>query len=370
VAAIVYKPLKELVTIHYGSALKALDRDENGPYPVYGSSGLIGYHNARIVNFPTLIIGRKGSAGSVTYAPEGGWPIDTTFYISVHEPEHLDLRYLYYSLIHSNLEQHAITTSIPGINRSDLYQTKILVPPLPEQKRVVAILDQAEALRSKRRESIGLLDEFQRALFMEMIGGPAWNEMGWEIHELHDLADQITDGVHAKPEYQASGIPFISVKDVSGGVLSFDHCKYISPADHTRYIQRCHPEYLDILYTKVGTYGIPALVDTHREFSLYVSVALIKPKKDKVNPVFLKEMLAGPIVKQQADKAIKGIGVPDLHLVEIKQFKIPLPPMQVQNDFAAKTEKIQAQRNNFKQSLHDMNQMFNSLVQKMFQAEN
>src|SRR4051812_43724668 len=90
--------LRKLIRVHYGKALKATDRNGIGLYNVYGSNGFVGKHNAFLVDHPTIIIGWKGSVGAVTYAPAGGWPIDTTFYVEVLENQPLDLCFLFYAL--------------------------------------------------------------------------------------------------------------------------------------------------------------------------------------------------------------------------------------------------------------------------------
>ena len=167
-----------------------------------------------------------------------------------------------------------------------------------------------------------------------MFGELKTNENNFDIVDLESLTTKITDGVHSKPEYTSEGVEFISVKDINKGKLNFADCKYISREAHESYIKRCRPEIGDILYTKVGaTYGIPAVVDTEKEFSLYVSVALLKLKKDIVNPIYIKEALRSVDVKRQADRQVKGIGVPDLHLIEIKKFKVFNPPIELQNQF-------------------------------------
>jgi type I restriction enzyme, S subunit len=87
-------PLKKIVKIHYGKALKAGDRDETGQFPVFGSSGQVGTHNKTLIDYPTLIIGRKGSVGKVTYAESGGWAIDTASpQIGIIKPAHADGHY-------------------------------------------------------------------------------------------------------------------------------------------------------------------------------------------------------------------------------------------------------------------------------------
>ncbi|MDE5118302.1 MAG: restriction endonuclease subunit S, partial [Trichodesmium sp. St2_bin2_1] len=82
----------------------------------------------------------------------------------------LNLRFFFYALKNSNLERWTITTSIPGINRDDIYKTKIPLPPIDEQRRIAAILDQADAIRRKRQKAIALTDELLRSTFLEMFG--------------------------------------------------------------------------------------------------------------------------------------------------------------------------------------------------------
>jgi type I restriction enzyme S subunit len=144
----------------------------------------------------------------------------------------------------------------------------------------------------------------------------------------------------------------------------------VSNENFLKFSKRCKPEIGDILYTKVGaTYGRAAIVDIDRPFSLYVSVALLKPNREKVNPVFLKYAINHPFVKRQADKSIKGAGVPDLHLVEIKSFKIPLPARKAQDEFGELVAKIDSIKSQFNESLTELENLYGSLSQKAFKGE-
>ena len=98
----------------------------------------------------------------------------------------------------------------------------------------------------------------------------------WAYCRLGTILYKLTDGTHSRPKYVDSGIPFISVKDVSSGTLDFSNCKFITEEEHNELYKRCNPEYGDILLIKVGTTGIPVVVDTTDEFSVFVSVALLK----------------------------------------------------------------------------------------------
>jgi len=203
-----------------------------------------------------------------------------------------------------------------------------------------------------------------------MFGDPVTNPKGIKVVRLSEITTRITDGVHQKPNYTENGVPFISVKNITTGSLKFEDCKFISLDDHLKFTKRCKAERLDILYTKVGaTYGRPALVNTDCEFSIYVSVCLIKPDKKLIDPFFLNAALGTTAVKSQADRKIKGIGVPDLHLDQIQNFLIPLPSMKEQQEFAHHVEAVEKLKAAHRASLSELDTLFASLQHRAFRGE-
>lgn len=123
-------------------------------------------------------------------------------------------------------------------------------------------------------------------------------------------------------------------------------------------------------FTKVdATYGRHAIVNTNREFTLYVSVCLIKPDKKLVDPFFLNAALGTTAIKSQADRRIKGIGVPDLHLDQIQKFLIPLPSMGDQNKFAQRVNAIEKLKTTHQKSLTELDALFASLQHRAFRGE-
>jgi type I restriction enzyme S subunit len=264
----------------------------------------------------------------------------------------------------------ATGASYPAVSDKIIFNSCLPYVSLLEQRCIAAILDQADALRAKRREALAQLDKLTQSIFIEMFGDPVTNPKGIKVVYLSDITTRITDGVHQKPNYTDDGVPFISVKDITTGVLKFDKCKFISREDHEKFTKRCRAEYLDILYTKVGaTYGRPAIVDTTEEFSLYVSVCLIKPKKELIDSFFLNAALGTPAIKKQADRKIKGIGVPDLHLDQIQKLLIPLPTIEKQREFANKVAFIEKQKYIQYSSLQELDNLFTSLQHRAFRGE-
>jgi len=328
--------------------------------------------NNRYFKVGTLLLAMYGSVGKTAITKIDLTTNQAILGINIIDEKILDIKYLrfWFTTIKQQLLNRAVGGTLQNISLGIVKELEVPLPPLPVQQKIASILDAADELRQKDKALVAKYDELTQALFLDMFGDPVTNPKGCKIVELKDITSKITDGVHSKPEYTETGVPFISVKDITTGVLKFDNCKYISKEAHEKYYKRCNPEYLDILYTKVGaTYGRPAIVDVKEEFSLYVSVALLKPIKEFVNPYFLLEVMANPVIKRQADKSIKGIGVPDLHLNMIKKFLLPLPSMDEQKLFAERVKIIEEQKSQAQASALKSEELFNSLLQKAFNGE-
>lgn len=274
------------------------------------------------------------------------------------------------SYIKEQIQRNSSGTTVGTFTISTANKIQIPFPPLSVQEKIADVLDRASTLIEKRKTQIEKLDLLVKSQFVEMFGDPVTNPKGWEIKKLGAVTSKITDGVHQKPVYTNSGVPFISVVNLNKGFLNFSDCKFVSEEDYTKMTKSVSPEYGDVLYTKVGaTYGIPAFVDTREKFCLYVSVSLIKPIHEQINARFLALSMAMPYIKYQADKRIKGIGVPDLHLNQIREFDICVPPQEEQEIFLHFVQQVEAQKSLLQQSLAKLEQNYKSLIQKCFRGE-
>ena len=131
--------LGQILPLKYGKGLVNKDRIQTGEIPVFGSAGVVGYHNKALIQSPTLIVGRKGTVGSVHYSLGSCWPIDTTYYV---EPTpSTNLPFFSYLLKATDLAGMDRSTAIPGLSRSDYDDIEVAVPPLAEQRRIVAEIE-------------------------------------------------------------------------------------------------------------------------------------------------------------------------------------------------------------------------------------
>jgi len=157
--------LGQEIELNYGKSLPKRDRIE-GKYPVFGSNGIVDYHNKALVKGPGIIIGRKGSCGEVHYTNEDFWPIDTTYYITLRDEN--DLRFISYLLSSLGLSLMNYHSTIPGLNRENVYQIKCMFPPLPEQKKISAVLYEIQKAIEVQDEIIKTTQELKKSTMKDL----------------------------------------------------------------------------------------------------------------------------------------------------------------------------------------------------------
>jgi type I restriction enzyme S subunit len=162
----------------------------------------------------------------------------------------------------------------------------------------------------------------------------------WKWVTLGSILLKLTDGTHKTPKYAETGVKFVSVKDMSSGVLSLENTKFITEDEHKELYNRCNPQKGDMLLSKVGTTGVPAIIDTDEEFSLFVSVALLKYNHAYINQKYLYYLLQSPLVQKQAAENTRGVGNKNWVLDAISKTVIPLPPLAEQHRIVAKIEEL------------------------------
>ena len=162
----------------------------------------------------------------------------------------------------------------------------------------------------------------------------------WAWSKLADVIKLLTDGTHSTPKYTQNGIHFISVKDLSTGELKLNNTKFISEQEHIELSKRCKPQMGDILLTKVGTTGIPVLINIEVEFSLFVSVALIKFNHNYMLPDFFIYLLKSPLVQTQATENTRGVGNKNWVLSDIEKTMLAIPPFAEQQRIVNKINEI------------------------------
>ena len=222
---------------------------------------------------------------------------------------------------------HLKGAQLPRIGWPSFSELQIPLPPLEVQKAIVAEIEGYQKVINGAR---AVIDNYRPHISIHP---------DWPIHELNEVATKITDGAHFTPTYVETGVPFLRVTDITESNASK---KFIPQEEHDELIKRCHPKKGDVLYSKNGTIGIAKLVDWDWEFSIFVSLCLIKPKRHLLHPYYLKCFLNSDTAYTQATARSKSGTVTNLHLVDIKTMKIPVPSLATQQAIVAEIEDEQS----------------------------
>ncbi len=246
---------------------------------------------------------------------------------------------------------------------------QIPLPPLAEQQRIAAILDKADALRAQRRTALAKLDTLLQATFLHMFGDPVTNPMNWEVGILGDVVFSAKDGPHVSPKYSEEGVPFLSTRHIRPGKIFWKDLKYISFEEAKIHWKKCKPELGDILYTKGGTTGFAKAIDFHKDFAIWVHIALLKTNQEKVDPLWLENMLNTQYCYAQSQRFTRGIANRDLGLTRMIKIKLYIPPLEKQKEFSNKIRRAKSQHEYLKLHANQLDDLFHSLQQRAFKGE-
>ena len=221
------------------------------------------------------------------------------------------------------MEARASGGTFKEVSKTNFCELRIPLPPLDVQKEIVAEIEGYQKMIDGARV---VVDNYRPHIAVDP---------DWPIKELSEVAVKITDGTHTTPNYTDSGVPFLRVTDITQSNTSK---KFISNEEHMALIKRCHPQQGDVLYSKNGTIGVAKLVDWEWDFSIFVSLALIKPCPESLDSRYLECFLNSDAAYAQAKSRSKSGTVTNLHLIDIKTIQIPLPSLGKQQQIVTEIE--------------------------------
>ncbi len=260
-----------------------------------------------------------------------------------------------------NSNSHGIAQK--GIYLKQLKDVSIPVPPLAEQQRIVSELDLLQGIMDKQKAQLKELDNLAQCIFYDMFGDPVDNDKEWEKAELNKVCD-VRDGTHDSPSYQEEGYPLVTSKNVIDGEISFDNVNFISKEDFDNISKRSRVDDGDIIMPMIGTIGKPTIVKKDREFAIK-NVALIKFLPDSmVINVFIQAVIASSAFDTYMRSNNKGGTQKFIALGDIRKLKIIVPPLSLQQSFAAKIESIEKQKAAISKSIAETEKLFEYTMDK------
>jgi len=298
------------------------------------------------------------------------------------KPKHaLDKKYLLNFLKTKVDESLAISvgSAQPNLSTGQIKGFQIPLPLLTKQQLIVKILDKAfveidKAKQNAEQNLRNAKEVFQSTLQSIFDNGKLKVENGeWVEKTLKQVCEKITDGTHQTPKYFDSGVIFLSSKNVTSGKIDWDKIKYIDEKQHIEMHKRVAPKVNDILLAKNGTTGVAAMVDRDVVFDIYVSLAHIRVL-DEVLPNFMLYFINSPVAKKQFNKRLKGVGVPNLHLQEIREVVITFPKsIQEQKQVVAQLDDLSTETKKletiYQKKLDNLAELKKSILQKAFRGE-
>ena len=290
--------------------------------------------------------------------------------LMIKDKSYLSPMYLmhYCATLKEKLSTLSGKATIDFVSAEKVRQIPIPVPPMEEQERIVAELDCLSSVIEKKREQLRELDALAQSIFYQMFGDPITNEKGWEVKKLGEVCD-VRDGTHDSPKYlEYSDYILITSKNITNdGNIDFSTANYISKEDYDAINKRSYVESGDIIMAMIGTIGKPIIVkETDKKFCIK-NVALIKfGCSTMVINTYIKAMLNNPDYGQYIQSQNKGGTQKFVALGTIRNLPIPLPSIEIQQQFADKIEAIEKQKELIKQSITQTEELFNARMDYYF----
>ena len=296
-------------------------------------------------------------------------------------------KYIFYWTKSLNFYELTNATTVPALRKTDLENIPIPLPPLNEQQRIVNIIESLFVKLDRAKELIeNTLAQFEQnkmAILHKAFTGELtakWRKennidlSSWQDYQLKDICEKITDGTHNSPINTDLGdYMYITAKNIKEEGIDLSKITYVSSDIHEKIYARCNVEFGDVLYIKDGaTTGIATINTIKEQFSLLSSVAVLKPKKNKLLAKYLVYKLNSNEVRNMMINNMSGVAITRLTLTKIKQAKMKFPTIEEQQEIVNILDKLLVKYNkikNLEQQLEKIELLKKAILAKAFRGE-
>lgn len=367
--------LKDLCVVDWGNTdLTKSAYVEGGEFLAVSAAGCDGRIEHKEHSKYTPVLSAIGAqCGKMFFPEEDFTAIKNTITLTPNEDK-CDSKFLYYLLTFVDLPQRG--AGQPFISKGDIEKFKISCPTsLLEQQHIVAILDEAfasiaTAAANAKKSLANARELFQSALWS------AFN-MAWQTYEivtLSELATDITDGDHMPPPKAQTGVPFITIGNIEKNTRSIDFADtFMVPRKYFDELKaNKKPRKGDVLYTVTGSFGIPVLINEHREFCFQRHIGLVRPKRE-VSSEWLYYLLMSPQIFAQANEGATGTAQKTVSLKLLRNFQVPLVPMNIQRNIvenlSAVNEETKKLESIYQHKLSALDELKKSILNQAFTGQ-
>ena len=376
----VYAPL--IFDIEYGKGLPTKQLSDTG-YPVFGANGQIGFYSEYMYKEPQALMSCRG-AYSGTMNKSLPYSYVTSNSLIISSPRGLmGTDCIYYLFSALNVSELISGTAQPQVTVQAFDGFPIPLSPLAEQRRIV---DRIESLFSKldeaKEKAQAVVDSFETrkaAILHKAFTGELtakWREehgvrMGsWEVRTLDSVCSSIFDGDHMPPPKAESGIPFLVISNVNTGHLTFENTRFVPQEYYDTLSDTRKPQLGDVLYTLVGSFGIPLVVNSKRPFCFQRHMALLRPID--VSPQFLWYILQTPEMYDKASSIATGTAQLTVPIKGLRAMTIPRPNIAEQVEIVRILDGFFAREQSAKEAaeaaLDQINLMKKSILARAFRG--
>lgn len=356
-----WKKWDDVLKIINGKNQKAVENPK-GIYPIYGSGGIMSYADDYLCPENCTIIGRKGSINNPIYVKTKFWNVDTAFGLCVKHDIILP-RFLYYFCVHYDFMRHNKATTLPSLVKADLLKISMPVPPMEVQHQIVAELDKLNEMISIRKEQLKELDNLAQSLFYDTFGDPIANPKGWEVKNLEEICETISTGITYKPvNVVENGTIVLRSSNIKNSSLILDDIVcvdiHLKPSQFVKSndILMCSRNGSARLVGKVAL--IPNNSD---QMSWGAFMTIIRSNYYS----YLFQFFLSPAFREQLIKT-KTTTVNQITIGMLKKIQLPVPPLHLQQQFAAQVEAIEKQKEIVESSIAELQTLLDARMEYWF----
>ena len=243
------------------------------------------------------------------------------------------------------------------------------LPPLDEQRKIAAVLDRVSDLIAKRCQQLDKLDLLIKSRFVEMFGNFVYDHNMWKTCLVGDVAVTIDpQPSHRTPPVSADGIPYVGIAECNYGTkhIDFGKARKVGRNVLEEHIGRYTLEEGDFIIGKIGTIGKPFFVPVEQTYTLSANTVLIKPIKEKISSQFLFSIFESEYMDRIIDAEKKSTSQPAFGIQKVRKIEIPLPPLDLQNQFAAFVDQTEKIRTTINRSLEKLETLKKAMTQEYF----
>jgi type I restriction enzyme S subunit len=356
-----YKKLGEVCEIICGQDYKSI-QDDNGMFPIYGTGGVMGRASQYRCPAYSIIIGRKGNINNPLFVEEPFWNVDTAFGV-VPNASVLFPKFFYFFCKKYDFTKHDVSVTIPSLRRADIINIAVPIPPLSEQSRIVSELDLLQSIIDKQKAQLKELDNLAQAVFYDMFGDPVENDKGWERKPLKEIGKVITGNTPSTKDeenYSSNDYCFVKPSDIDKDAVSYitETEFYISSKAFEK--SRQLPEG-SVLTTCIGIIGKVGILKKKATCNQQINAII---PSDDISSTYLAYSIVG--TKRVLELLANAPVVPIINKGDFSNVIIPVPPLHLQQSFAAKIESIEKQKAAINQSIAETQRLFDYTMDKYF----